>query len=75
VINPTESVQRLELAIAGVELASAGRLWRMAAADLNATIVVGQKARAAVEELALDAVPGAPSFAPLSVNVYAFPVK
>ncbi|MBE3099935.1 MAG: hypothetical protein IMZ44_22685, partial [Planctomycetes bacterium] len=47
----------------------------MAPADLNATIVVGQKPGVAIEEQALDAVPGTPSFAPFSVNVYAFPVK
>ena len=67
--------QRLEPAIAGVELTGTGRLWRMAPADLNATIVVGQKPGVAVEEQALDAVPATPSFAPFSVNVYAFPVK
>jgi len=75
VINPTESEQRLELAIAGATLAGTGRLWRMAPADLNATIVVGQKPGVTVEEQALDVVPGAPSFAPFSVNVYAFAVK
>jgi len=41
----------------------------------NATIVEGQKPGVAIEEQALDAVPGTPSLAPFSVNVYAFPVK
>jgi alpha-N-arabinofuranosidase len=75
VINPTESAQQLELAITGVALAGTGRLWRMAPADLNATIVVGQKPGVALEEQALDALPGAASVAPFSVTVYAFPVK
>jgi alpha-N-arabinofuranosidase len=75
VINPTESVQQLELAITGAALAGTGRLWRMAPADLNATIVVGQKPGAVVEEMALDAVPATPSFAAFSVTVYAFPAK
>jgi hypothetical protein len=47
----------------------------MAPADLDATIVVGHRPGAAVEEQALDAVPGTPSFAPFSVKVYAFPVR
>jgi hypothetical protein len=47
----------------------------MAPADLNATIVVGQKPGVEVEEQALNVVPGALSVAPFSVNVYAFPVK
>jgi hypothetical protein len=47
----------------------------MAPADLNATIVAGQRPGVAVEQQALDAVPNAPSFSPFSVSVYVFPVK
>jgi hypothetical protein len=75
VINPTESVQQLALAITGAASAGTGRRWRMAPADLNATIVVGQKPGVVVEEMALDAEPATPSFAAFSVTVYAFPVK
>jgi alpha-L-arabinofuranosidase len=75
VINPTESEQHLDLSIKGAELTGKGKLWRMAPADLNATIVVGQKPGVEVEEQAVDAAPGTAIFAPWSVTLYEFPVK
>jgi alpha-N-arabinofuranosidase len=75
VINPTESEQRLDLAIKGASLTGKGKLWRMAPADINATIVVGQKPGVEVEEQTVEAVPASPAFAPFSVNLYEFPVK
>jgi alpha-N-arabinofuranosidase len=70
VVNPTESEQQLNLSLKGVELAGKGRLWRMAPASLNATIVVGQKPGVAVEESALEAAPKTVTMAPFSVNIY-----
>ena len=75
VINPTESEQRLDLIVKGVALAGKGRLWRMAPKDLNATIVVGQRPQAEVEEQSLDAVTTAVPIAPFSVNLYEWPVQ
>jgi alpha-N-arabinofuranosidase len=75
VINPTESEQRLDLSIEGASLAGRGRLWRMAPASLDATIVVGEKPGVAVEERDLEAIPGTPAFAPFSVTLYEFPAR
>jgi alpha-N-arabinofuranosidase len=75
VINPTESEQRLGLSIKGAELAGKGKLWRLAPAGLNATIVIGQKPGVEVEEQSVEAVPATPTFAPWSVTLYEFPVK
>jgi alpha-N-arabinofuranosidase len=75
IINPTESVQNLNLSIKGAELAGNGKLWRMAPADLNAKIVAGEKPEVEVEEQTVDAVPTSPTFAPWSVTICEFPVK
>jgi alpha-L-arabinofuranosidase len=74
IINPTETEQKLNLSIKGVELAGQGHLWRMAPADVNASIVIGQKPQVQIEDQAVD---GADTLAvaPISVNVYAFPLK
>ena len=75
VINPSETEQRLNLAIKGVELSGKGKLWRMAPPNLNATIVVGQKPGVQVEERALEAVPATATVAPFSVNIYELTLK
>jgi alpha-N-arabinofuranosidase len=75
VINPTESEQRLDLVVKGINLAGQGLLWRMAPKDLNATIVVGQTPQVEVESHSLDAVPKAVTIAPFSVNLYELPVQ
>ncbi|MGD0252684.1 MAG: alpha-N-arabinofuranosidase, partial [Verrucomicrobiota bacterium] len=75
VVNPTESVQQLNLSIKGVELAGKGRLWRMVPSSIDATIVVGKKPEIQVEELALGTVPDTATIAPISVNIFEFAVK
>ena len=75
VINPTETEQQLNLAMKGVNLSGKGKLWRMAPANLNANIVVGQKPGVVVEERALDAAPATAAIAPFSVNIYEFALK
>ncbi|MGA2059492.1 MAG: hypothetical protein ABSG67_03340 [Thermoguttaceae bacterium] len=75
VLNPTDSEQRLDLAIKGVELTDKGRLWRMAPSDINATIVIGQKPQVEIEEHQLDDVPNTATIAPISVNIYEFTVR
>jgi alpha-N-arabinofuranosidase len=69
VVNPTESEQQLNLSLKGVELSGKGRLWRMAPASLNATIVAGRKPGVEVEERALDATPKTVTLAPFSVSI------
>jgi alpha-N-arabinofuranosidase len=75
VVNPTESEQQLNFSIKGVVLSGQARLWRMAPASLNATVVVGQKPGVEIEERVLDGVPHTVVIAPISVTIYEFPVK
>ena len=75
VLNPSDSEQRLNLSIRGVQLASQGHLWRMAPSSVDATVAVGQKAGVAVEEQVLTSVPDNTSVPPFSVNIYSFAVQ
>ncbi len=75
VLNPSDSEQHVALAIHGVKLVDQGRLWRMAPATVDATIVVGQKPGIEVEELALTSLPDTMSVPPFSVSIYSFPVR
>jgi len=72
VLNPSDSEQRLKLSINGARLSSQGRLWRMAPATVDATIVVGQKPGVEVQEQGLASVPDTMSVPPFSVNIYSF---
>ena len=75
VVNPTETAQELELSVKGATPAGQGRLWRMAPANLNATIEVGRPPGVRVEEFVLDSVPGRVSIPPISVSIFEFRVK
>jgi alpha-N-arabinofuranosidase len=75
VLNPSDSEQDVKLAIKSAELASQGRLWRMAPSSVDATITVGQKPGVEVEEQPLTAVPKNMSVPPFSVSIYSFPVQ
>lgn len=75
VLNPSDSEQRMNLTINGAQLANQGHLWRMAPSSVDATIVVGQKPGAEVEEQSLTSVPDSLTLPPFSVNIYSFPVQ
>ncbi len=74
VLNPSDAEQRLELSVAGASPAGAGRLWRMAPHDIDATITVGRKPGVEVQEEALPSLPEALVAPPFSVSIYSFPV-
>ncbi|HBF33529.1 TPA: alpha-N-arabinofuranosidase [Candidatus Sumerlaeota bacterium] len=75
VINPTESVQTLNLKIQGAELSGKGTLRRIAPKSLTATVEIGKKPGVKIEEQSVNRIPTNPSFAPFSVSIYEFPVK
>lgn len=75
VINPTDSIQTLDLAFEGVELAGDGTLWRMAPESLDARNLVGQEPEVEVEQETVDHIPDRETFAPQSVTIYRLPVK
>ncbi len=75
VVNPTESGQQLNLSINGVTLPGAGRVWFMAPSSVNATNVIGQPPQVEVQEREVNLTTNALAIAPISVNIYEFPVK
>ena len=75
VLNPSDSEQSIKLAINGAKLASAGKLWRMAPATIDATVQVDKKPEVRVEEQTLGALPETITVHPFSVNIYSYPVQ
>jgi hypothetical protein len=67
--------QQFNLGIRGVELSGKGQLYRRAPANLDASIIAGQKPGVEVEEQALDALPNNASIAPFSVSIYKLAIK
>jgi alpha-N-arabinofuranosidase len=74
VVNATDSEQKLDLDVAGVHLAGASTLWQMTAPTVDASNHVGQPPQVAVKETPLSSVPKTLSVAPISINLYRFPV-
>jgi len=75
VLNPSDSRQRLNLAVNGVKLVSAGHMWQMAPGSLDAVVAVGKKPEVSVEEHALGAIPDMIEATPFSVNIYSYPLQ
>ncbi|MGH9353827.1 MAG: alpha-N-arabinofuranosidase, partial [Terriglobia bacterium] len=71
VLNPTESAQKLNLDFKGIELRSAGRMWRMTGPNANAATGLGHS-EVEVKEAAFDEIPKTLDVAPLSINIYEF---
>ena len=74
VVNATESVQPLVLNVTGARLVGKSMLWQMTGKDLDAANRVGQDPEVAEREIDIGDAPSALSVAPISVNIYRFPV-
>jgi alpha-L-arabinofuranosidase len=74
VVNATDLVQPLALNVIGGRLAGKSTLWEMTGKDLDAANHVGQKPQVDVQEIPMGDVPTTISVAPLSVDIYRFPV-
>jgi alpha-N-arabinofuranosidase len=74
VLNPSDSKQSMKLAVKGVKMASAGRLWQMAPSSLNAVVALGKPPEVAVEEHTLGAMPDSIDVLPFSINIYSYPL-
>jgi alpha-N-arabinofuranosidase len=74
VVNATESVQLLDLNVAGARLVGKSTLWQMTGKDLNATNRVGQEAQIVVKETDVGNAPQTLLVAPITLDVYRFPV-
>jgi alpha-N-arabinofuranosidase len=69
VVNPTESVQELDLTITGVDLRGKGRLRHMTGPGINATTSLSQR-QIQVVELPVGEVPKTIQVAPVSIDLY-----
>lgn len=74
VVNATETAQSLNLNVAGVRLAGPSALWQMTGPSLEAANRVGQQPQVDVKETSIGNVPSTLTVAPISVNIYRFPV-
>ena len=74
VVNATESEQKFDLNVSGARLEGPSTLWRMTGKDLEAADHVGKPPQVTVEEIPIGNAPGTISVAPISIDVYRFPV-
>ena len=75
VLNPSDSRQRMKLAVNSVKLASTGHMWQMAPLSVDAVVAVGKKPEVSVEEHALGAIPDTIEVPPFSVNIYSYSLQ
>ncbi|HEV2484924.1 MAG TPA: alpha-L-arabinofuranosidase C-terminal domain-containing protein [Terracidiphilus sp.] len=74
VVNATDSEQKFDLNLSGARLTGSATVWQMTGKDLDAANHVGQTPQVEVKETAIGEAHTTLSVAPISVNVYRFPV-
>jgi alpha-N-arabinofuranosidase len=74
VVNATASAQKFDLSVTGLRLAGPSTLWQMTGNSPDAANHVGEPPQVQVKQMDLDHVPDTVSVAPISINVYQFPV-
>ena len=75
VVNPTESAQELTLNVAGVEVGGRSRMWQMTGPKTDSADVLGKPPEVSTVETPLPEVPKKVLIAPISINIYEFPVR
>jgi alpha-N-arabinofuranosidase len=74
VINATESAQKLDLDVVGAQRKGPATMWQVTAGSLDAANLAGQQPQVELREIPVNGVPEALSVAPISVNIYKFPL-
>jgi alpha-L-arabinofuranosidase len=74
VVNATDSEQKFDLSVSGTRLAGPSKLWQLTGATVDAANRVGEPPQVEIKEIPIDGAPGTISVAPISVNIYRFPV-
>jgi alpha-N-arabinofuranosidase len=72
VINPTKSTQKFNLNVTGLKLSGTGKLWQIAADDVNDSNVGGEKPEVDIVEIPVKQIPKKFIVAPISINLYEF---
>jgi alpha-N-arabinofuranosidase len=74
VVNATETERKFDLSVAGVKVAGRSKLWQLTGSGLDAANHAGQPPQVEVKEIPINDTSGTITVAPLSVNIYQFPV-
>lgn len=74
IVNATEKDQKLQLNVNGSNLGDSGTLWKLTANSLDAMNRVGRPAQVEVKESPASVSDHAVTVAPISVNIYRFPI-
>jgi alpha-N-arabinofuranosidase len=74
VVNATESELKVDLSVIGAHVAGTSTLWQLTANSPDAINHVGQASQLAIKESSLGSAPASITVAPISVNIYQFPV-
>lgn len=74
VVNATGQEQKFELSVSGAHLAGPATLWRLTGSSVDAANHVGQPEQVSIKKIPASDTSGTISVAPISVNVYRFPV-
>ena len=75
VVNTTDSKQKFDLSVIGLRLSGPSTLWRMTGKDLEAANRVGEAPQVVVKEIPIGNGSGTISVAPISIEIYRFPVS
>jgi len=73
-VSATESEQKFEPNVSGTRIAGPSTLWQLTGSTLDATDRVGQPPQVEIREISIANAPETISVAPISVNIYRFPV-
>lgn len=74
VVNATESAQHFDLSVTGTRLAGKSTLWQMTGKNLDAANRIGQAPQVEVKEIEMANAPAELAVAPITVNIYRFPL-
>ncbi|NIA28605.1 MAG: alpha-N-arabinofuranosidase [Actinobacteria bacterium] len=75
IVNPTESVQEINISFAGAELGGRVRRWQIAAQHIDAINLPGQKPAVEIVQYPVSTVGNLFRIDPISINMYEFGVK
>ena len=75
VVNPTEDEHEFSPRVTGVKLRSGGKLWQIAAPNIDATNEAGKKPAVEIVESPQIAISENMRIPPISVNVYEFEIE
>jgi alpha-N-arabinofuranosidase len=75
VVNATRTTQHFALNVDGLTLSGPSTLWRMTGPSLTAADDLGKPPQVNITTIHMDAVPRSVAVAPISIDIYRFPVQ